>query len=411
MERTHRTVVTSVHRGEKVETFRPANFPEDDAVRTHTQGVLHKVADGNRALAFKIRRTGFERQPVRLLQAKFGRVFDRQHALARVDHFRQGVEHRRLTRTGAARDDDIHPAGARDFERGTHLVRHRTEVAQHVERDRLFGKLTNRDRGAAQAERRHDHVHTRTVLQAGVSQRGGLVDPATDLVHDALRDLEQVLFVAEADRGEGELALLFDVGLIRPVDHDIGHVRIVEQFFERTEAEQFVDQHLFQRELLAAVEGDLELGQHFHDDRAEFLGEILLGQRRRRFGIDPLEQAREHLFLDLVDAGFKPADFGIALVDRGHALVETVDRFGGCGRTRRRRRCRGGAFSAVFARDRRELVSAARAGCGRTAGALHRTRDPEGRSAAGLHSASVALFAECAHSQPPRLIIMLRTFR
>ena len=41
------------------------------------------------------------------------------------------------------------------------------------------------------------------------------------------------------------------------------HVGIAEQLFERAEAEQFVDQHLFQRELLAPVEGDLQLGQHF----------------------------------------------------------------------------------------------------------------------------------------------------
>jgi hypothetical protein len=115
VERTHRSIVAGVHRGEKVEAFRATNFAQDDAVRTHTQGVLHEVTDGDRAFAFKVRRAGFERQPVRLLQAKFGGVFDRQHALARVDHFRQGVEHRRLTRTGTARDDDVHPAAPAIF--------------------------------------------------------------------------------------------------------------------------------------------------------------------------------------------------------------------------------------------------------------------------------------------------------
>ena len=111
-------------------------------------------------------------------------------------------------------------------------------------------------------ERRDDDVDAAAVLEAGVGQRRGLVDAAADLVDDALGDLEQMLLVAELDLRELQLALLFDVGLVRAVDHDVGDVRVVEQLFERAEAEQLVDQHLFERELLAAVEGDLQLGQH-----------------------------------------------------------------------------------------------------------------------------------------------------
>ena len=47
------------------------------------------------------------------------------------------------------------------------------------------------------SERRHDDVHTAAVLETGVGQQGRLVDAAADLVHDALRDLEQVGLVAE----------------------------------------------------------------------------------------------------------------------------------------------------------------------------------------------------------------------
>ena len=82
---------------------------------------------------------------------KLGRVLDGDHALARVDHLRQGVEHGRLARAGTARDDDVHAAGAGDLEHRRHLLRHRAEAAHHVERDRLFGEFTNRDGGAAQA--------------------------------------------------------------------------------------------------------------------------------------------------------------------------------------------------------------------------------------------------------------------
>ena len=74
-------------------------------------------------------------------------------------------------------------------------------------------------------ERRDDDVDAAAVLEAGVGQRRGLIDAAADLVDDALGDLEQMLLVAELDLGELELALLFDVGLLRAVDHDVADIR------------------------------------------------------------------------------------------------------------------------------------------------------------------------------------------
>ena len=98
------------------------------------------------------------------------------------------------------------------------------------------------------------------------------------------------------------------------------------------EAEQLVDQHLLQRELLAPVEIDLQLGEHLADDRAELLGQLVLAERRRRFRIDALEQAGEHLLLDLVDRGLEALDLGIALVaglrlavgEAGHRVLIAV---------------------------------------------------------------------------------------
>ena len=122
-----------------------------------------------------------------------------------------------------------------------------------------------------------------------------------------------------------------------------------EQFLERPEAEQFVDQHLFQRELLAPVEVDLQLAEHFGNDRAEFLGQLVLAERRRGFGIDAFEQARKHLFLDAVDRGFEALDLAAALLAAGVlALVEAVHRAAdGAGRAwSLRRRSAGGASSS-----------------------------------------------------------------
>ncbi|MEO0441874.1 MAG: hypothetical protein AAF067_13500 [Pseudomonadota bacterium] len=110
-----------------------------------------------------------------------------------------------------------------------------------------------------------------------------------------------MFFIAELNRRDFKLTLDFNVGLFRAVDHDIRNIRVLEQFLQRTKAEQFVDQNLFQSKLLAAVQGQLELGQHFHDDRAEFFGQLFLVKRGCRFGIYPFEQSRKNLFLDLVN--------------------------------------------------------------------------------------------------------------
>src|SRR3546814_8387449 len=52
-----------------------------------------------------------------------------------------------------------------------HLLVHRAPLGKIIQRDRLGRKLTNGDRGAAQAEWRHDHIDAAAILQTGVGQR------------------------------------------------------------------------------------------------------------------------------------------------------------------------------------------------------------------------------------------------
>src|SRR6185295_16939185 len=133
-------------------------------------------------------------------------------------------------------------------------------------------------------------------------------------VDDALGDLKQMLLVAELDLRELELALTLDVTLLGTIDHDVADRRVGEQLFERPKAEKLIDQHLLERELLAAVEVDLELGQHFRDDRAEFFGQLVLAEGRGRFGIDALEEAGEHLLLDPVNRGLEALGLAATLL-------------------------------------------------------------------------------------------------
>src|SRR3546814_9999491 len=99
------------------------------------------------------------------------------------------------------------------FRSRAHLLVHRAPLGKIIQRDRLGRKLTNGDRGAAQAEWRHDHIDAAAILQTGVGQWCGLIDAAAHLVDDALGDLEKMLLIAKLDRRELKLALLFNVGL------------------------------------------------------------------------------------------------------------------------------------------------------------------------------------------------------
>ena len=207
-----------------------------------------------------------------------------------------------------------------------------------------------------------------------------------------------MLLIAEHHAGQRQLALAFDIGLVGAIDHDVRNIGIVEQFLQRTKAEQFIDQHLFQRELLAAVEGDLQLCQHLEDDGTEFLGQLVLRQGRCRFGIDAFEETRQHLFLDLVDRLLEALRAIVDVLVR-HARVEAVHRIvaavaAGCVTGRNLRQCR--------RIDGRELAAAllARSRAGRKA--LHGLGDTE----CGARCLRSGLPSECAHGW---LISCLRT--
>ena len=196
--------MAGVHRRQQVE-HSGREFRRDDAVRTHAQGVDDQVANGDR-LALEVRRAGFERQPMRLLQpssAASSMVITRSpgsiillRALSMVV-LPEPVPPEIMTFIRQAPGD---------LEAGRHLLRHRAEAAHHVERDRLFGEFTNGD-GGARRRRRDNDVDAAAVLEAGVGQRRGLVDAAADLVDDALGDLEQMLLVAELDLASSSLPL------------------------------------------------------------------------------------------------------------------------------------------------------------------------------------------------------------
>ena len=69
VDRRQAAVVAGVHGLEHVQRLFAADFADDDAVRTHTQGVDHEIALAYRAFAFDVRRPRLQPHDVALAQA------------------------------------------------------------------------------------------------------------------------------------------------------------------------------------------------------------------------------------------------------------------------------------------------------------------------------------------------------
>ncbi len=108
MERSHRTVVTGVHRLQQIEGLRSTHLTDDDAFGTHAQAV---AARGRvivtSSLALEIGRARFEAHDVGLLKLKFGSVLAGDDALVGVNITGKTVQKRRLARAGTAGNQHV----------------------------------------------------------------------------------------------------------------------------------------------------------------------------------------------------------------------------------------------------------------------------------------------------------------
>lgn len=156
---------------------------------------------------------------MRLLQLQFGRVLAGDDALVAVDVVGEAVEQSRLAGAGAARDDDVAANTTDDLEDFGALRRDGTELDQLIERQLVLLEFADGECGAVDGERRSDDVDARAVGKAGVADRAGFIDAATDLTDNALADVEKLLVVTKANAGLLDLAIDFDVDVLGAVDH------------------------------------------------------------------------------------------------------------------------------------------------------------------------------------------------
>ena len=297
--------MAGVHRLEHVERFFAAALSDDDAVGTHTQSVDQQLALAHRPLAFEVGRPRLEPYHVRLLELQFGGVFDGHDTLFRRDERRQGVEHRRLARTGSARHHDVQPRLHHGFEQLHHPFGE-GEARHQIVRHQLVGAETaDRQQRPVDREWGNNGVNARAVGEACVHHRGGLVDAAAHLRDDLVDDAQQVAVILKRNVGQLQLALSLHVDLFVGVDQDVAHGRVLQQRLERTEAEDLVEHLVADLLALDRTEQRRLFVNQRHQRVPHFRTHLLVFDRGQRFEVDLVEQTPVELELQLLVVGIE----------------------------------------------------------------------------------------------------------
>ena len=225
--------MAGVHGLQHVEGFAAAAFADHDPVGPHPQRVDHQVPDADPAGAVDARRPRLEPNFVGLPELEFSRVFDRHHPLVVGDERGEHVERGRLARAGAAGDQDIEMGLDAALQKGRGFRGEAAEVDQVLDGEGVLRELSDRQRGAVDRERRDDGIDARAVGKAAVDHRRVIVDPPADEGGDLANHADQLGVARESDVGGDQLALAFDVDLVRAIDHHLADGVVVEQGCDR----------------------------------------------------------------------------------------------------------------------------------------------------------------------------------
>ena len=283
--------MTGIHGLEHVKRFACANLAHDNAIRTHTQSVLHEIALVYLAAPFNVGRAGFQPSDVALLQLEFGRVFNGDDAFALVDEARQGIQHRGFTRAGSARDKHIAARAHDGSQHFRHWFRHRTQINQLLHADRDFGELTNRKQRAIKRQRSDDRIYAAAVAQTGIDKWRAFIDPAADRADNFLNDPHQMLLILESHTTALQHTATLDKDGVCAVYQDISDAFIFKQRLYRSKTQQLVKHFIDEASPLFAIEWLVEICQQLRDDRADLCFDLLFRQLVEHGKVDPFKQS------------------------------------------------------------------------------------------------------------------------
>src|ERR1700761_3995149 len=120
------------------------------------------------------------------------------------------------------------------------LLTERAKFNQLGEINPIARELTDRDIWAIERQRWEYDVDARAVLQPRVHHWSTLVDAPSDTHRDALTHMRHVPGIAKLNTRQLQLPAPLDEDLLRTVHHDVGDRVVLEQRFERPQAEHVV---------------------------------------------------------------------------------------------------------------------------------------------------------------------------
>ena len=283
-----------------------------------------------------------------LLQLQLGGVLDGDDAFALGDVARQDVQQRGLARTGAARDQDVDLGFDKAFQQLSHVGGQSLLFNQVGHAQRHYGKAPDGQHRPVNRYGRHHRVHARTIGQARIGHRAGLVNTPADPRNNLVDHLHQVVVVVEARGRQLQPALALDIHMVKAVDQNLADARVGHQGLQRPEAEHFVLQINHQLAVLLLIDRQLFFSNQLVDHAAHLCAHLLVWQLLRCLQVHVRQQGlvQMHLGGEIVLRQFP---YGRAW--RGER--RGGGRRSGCGRRRRawrlrwagriRRWCRGGA--------------------------------------------------------------------
>ncbi len=292
----HGAVVARVHGLQHVERFGAARFAHDDAVGPHTQRIDHQIARRDGARAFDVGRARFKAHHVRLLQLQFGGVFDGDDALVFRNEARHGVEHGRLAGARTAGDHDVQARFHAAAEKVENAVRERLVLQQIFGGQQLLAVAPDGERPGPMSESGGITAQTREPSSRRASTMGDESSMrAADVRNDAVDNHAQMRLIPEADVGFDQPAAALDVHVVEAVDHDVGDGVVLQQRFERAEAEDFVLNFFDDAFALGHRHRDAFVDDQPFDEIADLRAHAVFVQRLQLLGRERVEQLEMNL--------------------------------------------------------------------------------------------------------------------
>jgi hypothetical protein len=105
----------------------------------------------------------------------------------------------------------------------------------------VSAEAADAETGPIECEWRNDCIDSRPIEKPGVDDRLRLVNSAPHLGNDFFNNVQKVSVVAEANGYLGELSATLDINLVEAVDQNVRDGRFFEEWLERSQPEDFVE--------------------------------------------------------------------------------------------------------------------------------------------------------------------------